>query len=111
MENQGLTRLPEGRRVSHPHPRAPTAPVGLAIGDRGSYARTRIGNRKDEGGTMKHIVIGMLAFALLAIPEAVSAQPTASSPPAVSTGHTGSQTRAHHRRHAVQSAKSKSTAS
>jgi hypothetical protein len=58
---------------------------------------------------MKGVLIGALAITVLAFPETILAQPAASNPPAVSSGHTGSQTRAHHRRHAAHSAKSKST--
>jgi hypothetical protein len=58
---------------------------------------------------MKGVLIGALAITVLAFPETILAQSAASNPPAVSSGHTGSQTRAHHRRHAAHSAKSKST--
>jgi hypothetical protein len=69
--------------------------------------------------TMKHLLIGTMAVAVLAISGSVLAQPapsmaqpgTNATPPAASTGHTGSVTRAHHRRHAVQSARNKSVGS
>ena len=67
---------------------------------------------------MKHLWIGMLAVAALAISAPVSAQPAKSAPPgtnitapAASAAHMGSRTRAHHRRHAVRSVKHKSTES
>jgi len=68
---------------------------------------------------MKHLLIGMVAFGALTISAPVLAQPatstsppdTTATPPAASTGQVGSPTRAHHRRHAVQSARHKSTGS
>jgi hypothetical protein len=68
---------------------------------------------------MKHLLIGMVAVAALAISAPVLAQPVTSTPPpgthttppAASAGHVGSPTRAHHRRHAVQSARNKSIGS
>lgn len=68
---------------------------------------------------MKRLLIGVVAIGALAISEPVWAQPatpaappgTDTSPPAASTKHVGSATRAHHRRHAVQSARNPSTGS
>ena len=66
---------------------------------------------------MKHLLIGMVAVGALAISAPVLAQPAASAPPAGTNAtspaapgmHVGSPTRAHHRRHAVQAARNKST--
>jgi hypothetical protein len=68
---------------------------------------------------MKHLLIGTVAVAVLAISGPVLAQPATSmapsgtnaTAPAASTGHTGSVTRAHHRRHAVHSARNNSSGS
>jgi len=63
---------------------------------------------------MKHLLIGT-AVAALAISAPVWAQPAPAAPPGASpsaptatTTYTGSVTRAHHRRHAVQSARNRS---
>ena len=63
---------------------------------------------------MKHLLISA-AIAALAVSPPVWAQPAPTMPPSASapapaphTGHTGSVTRAHHRRHAVQSGRSTS---
>src|SRR5262245_66126470 len=65
---------------------------------------------------MKHLLIGVVAIGVLTISAPVFAQPAASTAPgtnagpaAASGGHVGSATRAHHRRHAVQSARNRST--
>jgi ribulose 1,5-bisphosphate synthetase/thiazole synthase len=68
---------------------------------------------------MKHLLIGTMAVAVLAISGPVLAQPATSmapsgtnaTAPTASTGHTGSVTRAHHRRHAVHSARNNSSGS
>lgn len=64
-----------------------------------------------EDHTMKHPLISA-AVAALAVSAPVWAQPAPSTPPSASApasaapaGHTGSVTRAHHRRHAVQAAR------
>jgi hypothetical protein len=62
---------------------------------------------------MKHLLIGAAAVAALAFSVPVSAQPAPSTPsanapaPAATPKQTGSVTRAHHRRHAVQAARNR----
>jgi len=65
---------------------------------------------------MKYRLIGVAALAALAISEpawaqqaAPAAPSTQAAPAAAAPKHVGSPTRAHHRRHAVQSAKNPST--
>ena len=65
---------------------------------------------------MKYRLIGVAALAALAISEPAWAQQAAPAAPSTQTApaaatpqHVGSPTRAHHRRHAVQSAKNPST--
>jgi hypothetical protein len=67
---------------------------------------------------MKHLLIGVVAAATLAISQPVWAQQAAPAAPATTTGseaasakHVGSPTRAHHRRHAVQAAMNPSAGS
>ncbi len=62
---------------------------------------------------MKHLLIGAAVVAALAISAPAGAQTAASTgtnaaAPAAPAGHTGSVTRAHHRRHAVHAAKNPS---